>query len=244
MIDQRNEAALPGRGATPIGGGAPVETAGARAVRKARTREAILEAAGRAFAARGFEGASLRAIAADADVGQPLLVYHFGSKEGVWRAAVDRLFGRVFRAVDTALAEKSHEAGDERLRVLLRSFIGVIAKEPAWLQILLREAAEPGPRLDWLVEHHSRATYRNGLSFLEDVRARGWLPPSLPIDHLLYALTGALGLVIAIGPEVERASGLDVHSEAFLDRHADTVFALLTSGRPIPLGDDASSAPV
>jgi AcrR family transcriptional regulator len=227
MVDQRNASVLARAGAGES------EAAGSRAARKARTRESILEAAGRAFAARGFDGASLRVIAAEAGVGQPLLVYHFGSKEGVWRAAVDRLFGRVVRATEDALADVDPEQDDARLRAVLRSFMEVVAQDPAWLQILLREAAEPGPRLDWLVDRHSRATYRAGVGFLEEARARGWLP-DLPIDHLLYVLVGALTLVVAIAPEVRRVSGHDVRSRAFLDRHVDVVFHLLTGGRAAP----------
>lgn len=202
-----------------------------RADRKARTREAILAAAGRAFASRGFEGASMREIATQARVAQPLLVYHFGSKEGVWRAAVDRLFGRVVSATERALEDAGDEAGAERMRVLLRSFVGVVANDPAWLQILLREAAEPGPRLDWLVDHHSRATYTAGVRFLEEARAEGLLP-DLPADHLLYVLVGALTFVVAIAPEVQRVTRRDAMSDVFLDRHVDTLFSLLTSGGP------------
>jgi len=221
-------------------GPAPVP-AGARASRKARTRESILEAAGRSFAARGFDGASLREIATSAGVGQPLLVYHFGSKEGVWRAAVDRLFGRVVEATQAAFAEP--EDGEQRLHAVLRSFIRVVAEDPAWLQILLREAAEPGPRLDWLVEHHSRATYEAGMSFLDEARERGWLP-ALPTEHLLYVLVGALTFVIAIAPEVRRVTGRDVVSEAFLDRHVETVLALLRAPRRSSGPAGAAGAPV
>jgi len=226
MTDQRNSSLL-AAAPDPDRSASAADPAGVRATRKARTREEILEAAGRAFAARGFDGASLREIAAAAGVAQPLIVYHFGSKEGVWRAAVGRLFSRVAQATEEAVAAVGPDAGEARLRALLRSLIGVIARDPAWLQILLREAAEPGPRLDWLVEHHSRATYHAGVGFLEEARDRGWLP-ALPLDHLLYVLLGALGLVVALAPEVGRVTGRDVGSDAFLDRHVETLMALLT----------------
>lgn len=203
-----------------------------RVDRKARTVEAILSAAGHAFAVRGFEGATLRQIADEAGVGQALLVYHFGSKEGIWRAAVDRLFGRVVAATEAAVDRADPDAGDAQLREFLRSFIGVVADDPAWLQILIREAAQPGPRLDWMVEHHSAATYQAGVTFLEAARARGLLP-DLPTDHLLYVLVGALAFVVAIAPEVKRVTGRDVRTAAFLDRHVDTLLALIGVGRTV-----------
>jgi AcrR family transcriptional regulator len=52
------------------------------------TREAILAAAGRHFAAFGYDRASLRAIAAEAGVDQKLIAHFFGSKQRLFVAAV------------------------------------------------------------------------------------------------------------------------------------------------------------
>ena len=56
------------------------------------TRERILAAALDLFSERSFEGATTREIAARAEVTQPLLNYHFRSKDDLWRAAVEVLF--------------------------------------------------------------------------------------------------------------------------------------------------------
>jgi len=53
------------------------------------TREAILAAARRLFAERGFEGASMRAIAAEAGVDAALITHFFGSKANLLGAAID-----------------------------------------------------------------------------------------------------------------------------------------------------------
>jgi AcrR family transcriptional regulator len=53
-----------------------------------RTREAILDAARRRFGEQGYDGATIRGIAADAGV-NPALVHHFyGSKERLFAAAM------------------------------------------------------------------------------------------------------------------------------------------------------------
>jgi AcrR family transcriptional regulator len=55
---------------------------------ESRTREAILEAARRRFGEQGYEGATIRGIAADAGV-NPALVHHFyGTKERLFAAAM------------------------------------------------------------------------------------------------------------------------------------------------------------
>jgi AcrR family transcriptional regulator len=52
------------------------------------TREKIIKAASRAFARDGYEGASIRAIVADAEVNQAAINYHFGNKEGLYRVVL------------------------------------------------------------------------------------------------------------------------------------------------------------
>lgn len=57
------------------------------------TRAAIEEAARGLFAERGFEGASVRAIAVEAGVDPALVIRHFGSKEALFLRCVDTSLG-------------------------------------------------------------------------------------------------------------------------------------------------------
>src|ERR1700675_235292 len=73
-------------------------------LRRTRTdiREALLESALVEFGAKGFDGASTRAIASRVEAHQPQINYHFESKAALWRASVDHLFGllrETFRGV-------------------------------------------------------------------------------------------------------------------------------------------------
>jgi AcrR family transcriptional regulator len=54
-----------------------------------RTDEKILAAARANFARVGYEAATIRAIAAEARVDPALVLHYFGSKEGLFRVAVD-----------------------------------------------------------------------------------------------------------------------------------------------------------
>lgn len=62
-----------------------------------RTRGVILEVAKRLFAAKGFDGVSMREIGLEAEVPLALVSYHFKSKLGLYRA--------VFRAHSDTLTE-------------------------------------------------------------------------------------------------------------------------------------------
>lgn len=67
------------------------------------TRETILEAARSAFAARGYDRATIRLIASQAGVDPALVHHYFGKKEDLFAAAV-RLPMRPFEAVDELFA--------------------------------------------------------------------------------------------------------------------------------------------
>ncbi|MEV5959877.1 TetR family transcriptional regulator [Streptomyces sp. NPDC051987] len=58
-----------------------------RAQRRARTRAAILDAARREFAQRGYQKATIRAVAEQAGCDPSLVMQHFGSKQKLFRAA-------------------------------------------------------------------------------------------------------------------------------------------------------------
>src|SRR4029077_2217789 len=58
--------------------------------KSARTKERILRVAERLFAEHGYDGVSMRALAAGASVQLALLSYYFGNKLGVYRAVFER----------------------------------------------------------------------------------------------------------------------------------------------------------
>lgn len=65
-------------------------------------RRAVLDAARRLFAAHGYQGVGIRAIAADAGVTPGLVMAYFGSKDGLFRAVVGEGTGVTARILDDA----------------------------------------------------------------------------------------------------------------------------------------------
>ncbi|MBU8856127.1 MULTISPECIES: TetR family transcriptional regulator [unclassified Micromonospora] len=82
------------------------------------TREAILAAAREAFAERGYDAASIRAIAAAAGVDPALVHHYFGGKEELFRAAT-AFPADPERLLPAVLAGGPDAAGERMVRVFL-----------------------------------------------------------------------------------------------------------------------------
>ena len=82
------------------------------------TRGAILVAAGSRFAEHGYDGTRLRDVAGDAGVDVALVSYFFGSKDGLFAAAM-ALPVNPAALVDELLQDGTHDLGERLLRRLL-----------------------------------------------------------------------------------------------------------------------------
>lgn len=80
-------------------------------------QEKILDAAEKAFANGGFEGASMRQIVLEAGVNLALVYYYFDSKEGLMAAVLDRRFGPLRREHQQRLDELTSAAADRPVPV-------------------------------------------------------------------------------------------------------------------------------
>jgi AcrR family transcriptional regulator len=82
------------------------------------TREAILTAAREAFAERGFDGASIRAIAAAAGVDPALVHHYFGNKDQLFLAAIDAPINPAELLERVAAGDRS-DVGERLVRTLI-----------------------------------------------------------------------------------------------------------------------------
>ena len=89
------------------------------------TAARILDAAESLFSIRGYHGVSLRDIATQAGVQVALTHYHFGSKEDLFGAVIDRRADAHVAGMADALVQARQVAGDQatRRRAIIRAFI-------------------------------------------------------------------------------------------------------------------------
>ena len=110
------------------------------------THSLIFAAAAHEFSTRGFDGASVGAIAGQAHVNKAMLYYHYGSKVGLYREVVRDML----RAVSAAVSEIA--ASDDTPPRKIEAFIATLAQQkdarPWFPPLMMREMAEGAPHLD------------------------------------------------------------------------------------------------
>jgi len=193
------------------------------------TRDRIVAAAIDLFSERSFDGASTREIAARADVTQPLVNYHFRSKEELWRAAVDALFERLHQTLDDRAHGLRGVDAITRAKLLVREFVTFSARNPQLHRIIMQESKADGPRMDYLVDRHVRPIYERTTEIFESLKREGAVP-DVPAPYLYYILTGAGPTMFVLAPECRRLSSLDPTQEDVIEAHADAVCRLIFAG--------------
>jgi AcrR family transcriptional regulator len=96
-------------------------------------RSLILEAARKVFENEGLDGASLRAIAAEAGYTPAALYFHFDSKEAIYAEVLQSSLVNLSAAVGKAVAEVRDSA--ERLRAAAMAFFDFYAQNPRDLDL-------------------------------------------------------------------------------------------------------------
>lgn len=102
-----------------------------------RTRRAILEAAVQEFATYGIGGARVSRIAEAAGVNKRMLYHYFGSKEGLYLAALEQVYASI-RARELAL-DLDHMEPRQGMTALVATVFGHFVEHPEYVSLLNSE---------------------------------------------------------------------------------------------------------
>jgi TetR/AcrR family transcriptional regulator len=192
-------------------------------------RERILQVALEEFAANGFEGTSMAHIARRAGVTQPLVHYHFTSKDALWRAAVDNVLGLVGHGIAALRDQIEGRPPPEQLELIIRAMVRFNAACPEFGRIVAYEGALGGDRLQYLFDRQVDVPYLDVGELIAQGARDGWAKP-LSVEHVVLATSAAAAYFFVIKQIVQQMYGLDVHDPETVERHADTVVELFLHG--------------
>lgn len=208
----------------------------------AELKQAMLKAAVQVFARHGYEGASLMDIASEAGTRHPLLLYHFGSKEELWRRTMEHIFDEL-KANYAAVMELSRGlSGLDGLKMFIRAFVQFSARHPERVVLILVEMRQESERLTWLTDEYLIVLLNQLNELIDRVEAEGRLKP-IPRYHLSYILIGSVATLFMVGPLAEKVYKIDVLDPEVVSAHADWIVEMILSGLILPPPGAAEQGP-
>ena len=190
---------------------------------EATTRQKLVEAAIRAFAAGNYEGVSLREIERQAGVNRNLAAYHFGGKEELWKASVEWIMekfeGEMARYGEVLL----DVSPPERTRIALRALGRFMAKYPEFFRLLLQYGSDESDRGRWVFERLKLSS-----DFLLEATGTAHLSQEQQaIAFIMFA--GAVSLVFVTPAISAVLFDTDPTTPAFQEHFIDAAVALFHS---------------
>jgi TetR/AcrR family transcriptional regulator len=166
-------------------------------------RPRILEAARGRFVAAGVDASSLRSIAADAGTSLGMIYYYFPSKEELFLAVVEEVYGQLLGDLEQALEGARDFRGS--LLGLYRRIAAASPLELDVVRLVAREALTSAARLESLAQRFRRGHIPLLLQALGAALSRGELRRDLH-PGVLLAATIALGTLPQFALPVVRKS--------------------------------------
>jgi len=180
--------------------------------RSIETRASILNAAVKEFSERGFEGASIRAIANRLGLQHPLITYHYRSKDILWRAAAEHAFEQIRSEWDISAPQDADLSPLARLRQEYTTLFRYTVAFPEFHRFLRQETLTNNPRLKWVAKTVLAPLLGRLLPQIIAAQKQGLLPATDPIlfHYMMVSLTATLS---EFGPEMQMTSGLSSEDE-------------------------------
>jgi AcrR family transcriptional regulator len=202
-------------------------------------RAALLEAARKLFAGRGFHEVSTREIARAAGVNPAMIHYYFDDKEGLYKAmlgdAAERLVSQATEiAVAGAPSRRSEggaaEAFNGPIPDLLRLYIGTLLHDPWIPRLMIREVLSDGApfRREFIERFASRAAALIP-ELVRRERQAGRLRDDLDPVLTTLSLMGMAVFPFLAFPVAREVFGLELNEE-FRDRLVAHTTKLFTEG--------------
>lgn len=189
-------------------------------------KERLMQAAIRLFAKKGYSATGLREIVREAGVSVAMVNYHFGSKQALLEAILDRFFLNLYSVAEEILT--GEDPPELKLRLYFRSVISVFRKHPDLVRIAITELPYDMPGI--VQFKADRVTRMLGLvaahvlpALPEEVRKR------IRLEVIGPAIVGMLTFHFLMRPVIQNAFQINFDS-SFYENYADELADVFMHG--------------
>ncbi|MDP9221326.1 MAG: TetR/AcrR family transcriptional regulator [Actinomycetota bacterium] len=188
----------------------------------------LLQAALDAFAERGYDGTSVRELGRQLDVSHALLTARFGSKEGLWFAAMEHAL-TVSERSWRQLADTPELDDLQALRQAIIRQVEFSAANPQVLRIMSHEGAVDSPRIRFVVDRFVNQLRPLVEHRLDRLVANGRIR-AVPYATLHYLVVQGGGAMFASPIESALLGVRQPPRPTDIRRHAEAVADVIVAG--------------
>lgn len=157
-----------------------------------KAKEKIIDSALELFYYKGFNGTTIRQIAAHAEVNQALISYYFGGKKGLLEALMVRFYEGYFKSIDPISQEGEKQQSVDQLIQMLQTAYDYLFEHYKMTRFIYRELT-----MDSMLIREVMTTYLSKERYyysriLDQLQEQGQLPifdvdmMVLQLVHILY----------------------------------------------------------
>jgi AcrR family transcriptional regulator len=192
------------------------------------TPEQILDEAFRAFATYGYDGVAVRTLNRELSVSHNLIHQRFGSKQGLWYAAVDRAFSQQIAELATAFDPTLADPLDQ-LNYAIRRFVHYSAEHPELLGLMNIEARVESERLDYIYDNYVAPALAPLARLLEHLNENGRIRP-ISLRVLFFLIAHGAAAPFTLVPLARRFDKADPLDPKQVDGQAELTADVITGG--------------
>jgi TetR/AcrR family transcriptional regulator len=204
---------------------------GIASIRRASIREAsmehILAATEKVFAQHGFEGSTMAQLAAAAGLPKANLHYYFGTKEGLYRAVLERILALWLQDAADWITPDRHPA--DGLAGYVRAKMAHSRLRPYASRIFAGELLRGAPHIMLYLGIELRRQVAELAQVIAGWSARGLMDPVHPV-HLLFNIWAMTQTYADFDVQIKAVLGKVAIDDAEFAVATETVVALVLKG--------------
>jgi TetR/AcrR family transcriptional regulator len=170
----------------------------------------------------------VRTLNRELGVSHNLIHQRFGSKQGLWYAAVDRAFSQQVTQLATAFDPTLSDPLDQ-LNFAIRRFVSYSAERPELLGLMNIEARVESERLDYIYDNYIAPALAPLGHLLDHLRDQGRIRP-ISLRALFFLIAHGAAAPFTLAPLARRFDNTDPLDPDQVAEHAALTADVITSG--------------
>ncbi len=184
-------------------------------------RSALIAAATPLFAAKGFNGVSVREVAAAAGVNISMISYYFGGKEKLYAAVLNEQFAPLQQVAEI---QQMNTDPLKKFELYVRATVARYRKNPYLLRFYTSELTNPTPCFDTIVKPAIKGVVQILIETLRDGLSHEKFRDDLDPTDTALALAGMINFYFLLEPATGELVDHAPERDEELIRHIMDIF--------------------